>query len=601
MVVWEAMDADAVRASLLDVIIPEDTTTDLSELLETHSDVPDEASHLLALKERDILFFDEKLRTLAVLKLPHCDEDVLKSFLARLSYKIDVWAIEESAGSDPPNSSTTPTKDLVFSHEAIQKNEPLVLASQSADSGRILTLIWEIEIALRRPRFRIAQPSIVFIPSATITAPEQDEHEKVEDLTPFQPLEANVLEPMRFIPGLQQNPPYLAASRLERVLPVTATHRQRLHIQHVPSRRYKAVPAAIARIRYNRLNTFSPLPANIALLDIEIIPFVQVKATVDRVDLSLKSGRVESLMPGFLPIQCQSGDCLTLIHNLHQDPNTNSSPFLSLANPNIDVLSIKIGMSIYSTEECRPVISMDWTTHVDFSQALNPSFGPPSQPIQRPNRPTSLPVSNGTDGTAAAIVNTPSLQPTSDVIARNGLSISFTASGTAALVGRPFSWKVLVVNNSMKVAKITIIPLPRVQKQTTQAQSMAKRHAPKSSTASFHPSERRHTKGEDDLDVAQAIVDENVVYAMHHANVVPPETDLMALTAELRIGPLGPGQCHESEIQMVAFEVGSMRVDAMRIVDLVKEAELGTSAPGVVIDVRDLPDIVVNKSSELEP
>ncbi|KAK5257763.1 hypothetical protein LTR40_009242 [Exophiala xenobiotica] len=494
MVVWEAMDADAVRASLLDVIIPEDTTTDLSELLETHSDVPDEASHLLALKERDILFFDEKLRTLAVLKLPHCDEDVLKSFLARLSYKIDVWAIEESAGSDPPNSSTTPTKDLVFSHEAIQKNEPLVLASQSADSGRILTLIWEIEIALRRPRFRIAQPSIVFIPSATITAPEQDEHEKVEDLTPFQPLEANVLEPMRFIPGLQQNPPYLAASRLERV-----------------------------------------------------------------------------------------------------------SPFLSLANPNIDVLSIKIGMSIYSTEECRPVISMDWTTHVDFSQALNPSFGPPSQPIQRPNRPTSLPVSNGTDGTAAAIVNTPSLQPTSDVIARNGLSISFTASGTAALVGRPFSWKVLVVNNSMKVAKITIIPLPRVQKQTTQAQSMAKRHAPKSSTASFHPSERRHTKGEDDLDVAQAIVDENVVYAMHHANVVPPETDLMALTAELRIGPLGPGQCHESEIQMVAFEVGSMRVDAMRIVDLVKEAELGTSAPGVVIDVRDLPDIVVNKSSELEP
>lgn len=543
---------------------------------------------------------DEKLRTLAVLQLPHCDEDVLKSFLARLSYKVDVWAIEESAGSDPPVPRAAPTKDLVSSHEAIQQSEPLVLASQSADSGRTLSLIWEIEIALHRPRFRIAQPSIVFVPSATITAPEQDENEKVEDLAPFQPLEANVLEPMRFIPGLQHNPPYLAASRLERVLPVTATHRQRLHIQHIPSRRYKAVPAAIARIRYNRLNAFTPLPTNIALLDIEIIPFVQVKATVDSVDLSLKSGRVESLMPGFLPMQCQSGDCLTFIHKLHQDLNINSSPILSLSNPNIDVLSIKIQISIYSTEECRPVISMDWTTHVDFTQALNPSFGPPSQPIQRPNRPTSLPV-NGTDGTAAVVVNTPSLQPTSDVIARSGLSISFTASSTQALVGKPFSWKVLVVNNSIKVAKITIIPLPRVQKQTTQAQSIAKRHAPKSSTASFHPSERRHTKSEDDVDVAQAIVDENVVYAMHHANVVPPETDLMALTAELRIGPLGPGQCHESEIQMVAFETGSMRVDAMRIVDLVKEAELGTAAPGVVIDVRDLPDIVVSNSSEPEP
>jgi len=53
------MDADAVRASSLDIIIPEDTTTDLSELLATHSDVPDGPGHLLALKERDILFFDQ--------------------------------------------------------------------------------------------------------------------------------------------------------------------------------------------------------------------------------------------------------------------------------------------------------------------------------------------------------------------------------------------------------------------------------------------------------------------------------------------------------------------------------------------------------------
>ncbi len=54
------MDADAVRASSLDIIIPEDTTTDLSELLATHSDVPDGPGHLLALKERDILFFGKR-------------------------------------------------------------------------------------------------------------------------------------------------------------------------------------------------------------------------------------------------------------------------------------------------------------------------------------------------------------------------------------------------------------------------------------------------------------------------------------------------------------------------------------------------------------
>jgi len=184
------------------------------------------------------------------------------------------------------------------------------------------------------------------------------------------------------------------------------------------------------------------------------------------------------------------------------------------------------------------------------------------------------------------------------VRSRSGLSLSFTAPDRLAQVGTPFVWKVLVVNLSQKAAKITVIPLPRIQRQTTQAQSIARRHAPKSSTASFHPSERRHTKNGDlDHDIAQAVVDENVVYAMHSSGVVPPETDLMALTAELRIGPLGPGQCHESDIQMVAFQGGCLKVDAMRVVDLVKEAEEGSGAPGVVVDIRDLPDVVVHMNT----
>ncbi|KIW12801.1 hypothetical protein PV08_07988 [Exophiala spinifera] len=591
------MDPEALKASLLDVVVPQDTTTDLAELLETYSETTNDTGRLVTIKERDTLFFDEKLRTLAILQVPHCDEDVLKAFLARLSYKVDAWALDESISNEPPATPSTPARDLVSSYEGIQESEPLVLASQSSDNARILTLIWEIQMPLNRPRFRLPQPSIVFIPSATISPQQQDENRKDDDLTPFQPLEANILEPMRFIPGFQQHPPYLAASRLERVLPLTAPHKSRLHIQHVPSRRYRAVPAAVARIRYNRINALSPVPTNMALLDIEIVPFVQIDATVEVVELALKSGRVEPIMVDFLPIQCHSGDCITIIHKLQQGLSTSDSPGTSLVNPNIDILSIRVRLSVHSSEECRPTINMEWTTHVDFSQALNPSFGPPSQPIQRPNRPTSLPTVTSNDNSLPPIDNALSLRPASDVLARSGLSISFTAPEGAVEVGVPFSWKVIVVNNSLKVAKITIIPLPRMQRQTTQAQSMAKRHAPKSSTASFHPSERRHTQNEDGVDIAQAIVDENVVYAMHHSNTVPPETDLMALTAELRVGPLGPGQCHESEIQMVAFDTGSLRVDAMRIVNLIREAEQGTATPGVLVDIKDLPTVLATKSA----
>ncbi|OAL30929.1 hypothetical protein AYO20_08514 [Fonsecaea nubica] len=591
------MEAELFKSALVDAIIPEDTVSEISEILQAGAEAHSDSNQLLAIKERDLLFFDERLRTLAAIRLPHCDEDVLKSFLSQLSFKIDVWAVEESPGNEQNASGAAPPKDLVYTAEAIQKNEPMVLASETTTSGQTLTLVWEIEISLNRPRFRLPQPAIILIPSATITAPQRDETDKNDDLAPFRPLEANVLEPMRFLPGWRQNPPYLAASRLERVLPMTATHKHRVHLQHVPSRRHRAVPATMSRIRYQKVNTFTTAPTTVALLDIDIIPFVRVDATIEHIDLSLKNGRTESLMPGFLPMHARSGDCVTFLYRLYQNSDPDRHPGFGFANPNIDVLSIMLRLAMQVNEQCHPVLVMNWTTNVDFTPALNPSFGPPSQPIQRPNRPTSLPVHPDSGAVASAPTLSTSLQPTFATDSRSGLSISFTAPMTPVQVGEPFTWKVLVMNNSTKTAKIAIIPLPRVQRQTTQTQLFAKRHAPKSSTASFHPRERRHTRCGEDIDIAQAIVDENVVYAMHHAQPVPPETDLMALTAELRIGPLAPDQCHESDIQMVAFEVGTLRVDAMRIVDLVREVEEGAAAAGVLTDIRDLPDVVVVKAA----
>ncbi|EXJ71238.1 uncharacterized protein A1O5_05044 [Cladophialophora psammophila CBS 110553] len=595
------MEAELFKSALVDAIIPEDTVTEVSEILKAGAEAQKDPSHLLAIKERELLFFDERLRALAVLRLPHCDEDVLQSYLSQLSFKIDVWAIEESPGNEQNTPGAPPPKDMVFSAESIQKTEPIVLVSESANRGQTLTLVWEVEISLNRPRFRVPQPAIILIPSATITAPQRDEVDKNGDLELFQPLEANVLEPMHFVPGFKDNPPYLAASRLERVLPITATHKKRIHVQHVPSRRYRAVPATMARIRYQKVNAFTTTPTTVALLDMDVIPFVKVDATIEQVDLSLKNGRAESMMPTFLPMQVRSGDCITFLYRLHHTLGPSHAPRFGLVNPNLDVLSIAIRLAIQLNEECHPVLVMNWTTHVDFTPALNPSFGPPSQPIQRPNRPTSLPVNADNSAAVPVTAINTSLQPASDVDSRSGLSISFTAPDVPVQVGQPFSWKVLVMNNSVKTAKIAIIPLPRIQRQTSQTQFFAKRHAPKSSTASFHPSERRHTKDGEDLDIAQAIVDENVVYAMHHSHSVPPETDLIALTAELRIGPLAPDQCHESDIQMVAFEAGTLRVDAMRVVDLVREVEEGAAAMGVLADIRDLPDIVVMKAAGKRP
>lgn len=67
------------------------------------------------------------------------------------------------------------------------------------------------------------------------------------------------------------------------------------------------------------------------------------------------------------------------------------------------------------------------------------------------------------------------------------------------------------------------------------------------------------------------------------------DTEIVSLTAELRIGPLPAGCVHESVVRMVAVKRGFLKVEAVRIVDLTKESEEGV---GLITDVRELPDVI---------
>ncbi len=304
-------------------------------------------------------------------------------------------------------------------------------------------------------------------------------------------------------------------------------------------------------------------------------------------------------MPDFLPMDCRSRDLISFLYRLQpaRSPSTIATPTTPTSLANLDVLTISILIRLTTSDCCHSTICMDWTTNVDFFQALNPSFGAPSQPLQRTHRPQTLSLGNGATKQPQTI-NT-SLQP---VIAANGsenVTISFTSPAEPVKLGMPFAWSVLVVNRTSRPAKVTLVPLPRIPKTAAPTSHFQKRHAPASSTASFHPAERRHVQDvESDVEFAQAIVDDNVVYAMQHSNLVPADTDLMSLTSEVRVGPLGPGQCHETEIEMVAFKTGILRVDAIRIIDNIKEIQDGINAAGVVTDVTDLPDVVVEAAKD---
>lgn len=588
-----------LKSIAIETIIPEDGASELPKLLDDVSSSEERpANGIIDVRKRDLLFVDEKVRALALLQISQCEEDELRSLISRTEFRVEVWAFDGSSNAEHATAFVEPSKDLVYSTLVPKTEDPIVLAQTGDEEGDgpSLILAWELSLVFHRPRVRMQDPLVYVHSIAMIPALSSRDEKHEACLVPFKPFEPNVLEPMRNMPGLGKSVPYLAASRLERVRPVTPKDDRHFRADHM-SHGYRIAPAVVTRMRYTRMST--PLPTVIASLDIEVSPVIALLGSIERSELILARGKVEDLMPKALPIACRSRDVVTLLFRLYPSRNAAAiaSPVTPGAASNVDVMSVSLMIKIKIADTCQPHVQMAWTTNVDFFQALNPTFGTPSQPIQRNNRPLSLALDNG-NGRASQSLST-SLQPVLQPAATSGATISFTAPDAPVEVGKPFTWNMLIMNGSAKSIKLAIIPLPRIPRGTSQSAQFAKRHAPKSSTASFQPGERRHAwAGEEDVDFAQAVVDENVVYAMQHSNAAPAGTDMMALTAEVRIGPLGPGQCHESLIEMVAFTAGTLKVDAIRVIDLMREAEEGVATTGAMLDIRDLPDVVVVLSGD---
>lgn len=530
---------------------------------------------------------DEKLTVHIVLQLPTLPEDLLRSLLARLDVKVDVWALNTPDSDGLPGGPGN-ARDLVYSVPVEKTDDPVILVKgdEKDEDGNVLVLIlWETSVILNRPRIRFQNPAISIGASATLPPDSASERAATSGFLPsFKPLEHNIFESLKDVQDFKDNPPYLAASRLERVLPHVPAGAKSINVRALIPRSIPIVPAVSARTRFTRMPTLSGSFETIASLDFEVTPFVSLEVLLELAKVNMPTGKVEDLMSMDLPLRCFSKDCITFMYKLHQSQKLVGPglPVLPQAS-NTGALDIFIEAKVFVSPVCVSTILITWSTNIDFSQALNPSFGPPSQPINRQKRPTSLPFAQ--QPSASTI---PTLATTSRTA---GLTIKITAPPAYVVVNQPFTWSIFVRNATPHPVKLAIIPLPRIPRATTTKDAFTRRHAPKSSTASFRHSERRHTgPGEDqDVDLAQAICDENIVYALQHSHGIERDTDILSLTAELRIGPLASGCVHESSVKMVALRTGALRVEALRVVDLTRETEDGL---GVITDVRDLPDVI---------
>ncbi len=378
---------------------------------------------------------------------------------------------------------------------------------------------------------RLQSPVIVFKPTVTLRPTKEEMSDQLNNriLPSGVAGSVNLLEPLKSDPAVQETKPKLSAARLSRFSnlandPATIDRA----VKADATTAFRALPAISSRVRYARANGRAGKPSIIASLDIETAPFSNEVVELTAIDMELSDGSSEnlsgSLMP-ILPLKCRSKDNPIFLFRLTPYEAPSDSPCQTSAR----TVLITVHANVLVSPSCQPKIQMRWKTGVDFSTALNPSYGAPGQSMQRQRRPSSLSRAHSN----ANLSNTSSMKrkPESTIgdgksrqravsVSDFGVSITVTAP-KPVVVGQPFSWSILVLNRSKQPRHFALMVTPTANKGAISNQV--------SKSASLQTADLKA------MDIADAVVDENSLYALQKTADVDTG-EVMCLGTDVRTG-----------------------------------------------------------------
>lgn len=380
---------------------------------------------------------------------------------------------------------------------------------------------------------RLSSPSILFRPSGSSrrSCPASSTAIGNQYLTSRVPTSVNLLESIKDEAALKGVVPRLPALRLSRINTTNSDHLLIEQAISVASQQeFEAISALTARIRYSRANSVTGRPTIIASLDIETGTLIDHDVSIESIHMRLSEGTTEDMGRGIasaLPMTCRPRDNPTFLFRLASNALlSGATSSNSNSNSSSRTLDISIKATVLATESCKPRIEMRWRSGVDFSTFLNPTFGVPSQPLQRSKRPENISMAHvlsnetGTPGPGQG-PNSESTQSREQAIAIGHLGVSMTLTAPKDIfVGEPFCWDIFVVNRSNVPRKLAVAVIPKRKKGDLRAQLS------KSSNSS--------SAGRKDPKTAEAVVDEKFLYAMQRN--VNDAVHIVSLSNDLKIG-----------------------------------------------------------------
>ncbi|OTA94259.1 hypothetical protein M434DRAFT_71563 [Hypoxylon sp. CO27-5] len=552
-----------------------------------------------SVERRESLFFDESIDIYVVLKCPYVEEDNLWSSLRSLVISVEAQIINGSV----PDRDGQPASEVIFTGVVGEDEDPTILfgflgeedTQSEEERQQYAVAVWKHSVFLSRPRMRLQTPSVAFSATASLKPIGSSVSDGPRDgyLQSGVALGLNILESFGNDPAMNGVKPRLSALRVSRVAPLTQQANDMLRpIKSLHKLSLRIYPAAHSRMRFTHLNTTPSSAIVLAMLEIDFTPFFDCEIILDKISISVADGVVEDLtgqsgMP--LPVSCVAHDHITFLYRMSPSEADAVSK-----NPIRD-LSISIfATALVRPGICEPRLSMAWTATVDFTVPVNPGYGSTMQPIQRMHRPSQLSIGgeSTTSLTAPSITHPdalPSLEAattrTESTVPDMGITMTFTGPPPSQEIyaGDEFIWNVFVVNRSPVPSavprKLAIVVIPkrrRNESRVNRPPSMSR--LPEASHGQHH-----HPKGLKDRNVADAVLDENFVHAMQHSSIIDG-TEVVCLSADVRVGPLAPGACHVAELRFLALKEGIVNVEAVRVVDLANNEH---------VDIRDLPTVIV--------
>lgn len=320
----------------------------------------------------------------------------------------------------------------------------------------------------------------------------------------------NLLQSFEHDPALAGIHPRLSAMRISKIAPSAPLAREMARPIKTGQRPlFRVVPPLMWRTRFAKVHTSVSDLSLMASLDIEIASYTTFNAKIKKVEMLLEGGEMKDLTSLDSSTTYSPGDLLSYLYKATPDLNVEGTPALGSQG---HVLTLNIEAEILVSDDCQPLVAIQWKTAVDFASEQQSNLIKTAHRLSSASHAGSIKSPDAVSAADAQEQSAPS----------NAINVTLTISGPPKVqVGELFHWDVFIVNRSDKVRRLAIMVIAKRKRDA---------HRPTSSASSIGG----HGLDNKDL-LATAVLDENMVYGRQKGAKTEP-TELVCLTTDIRLG-----------------------------------------------------------------